>query len=140
MDITYIPPLCEGMHSPAGQWMARGFIYLTAALDWFTCRALAWRGSITLEAGSDIEAVEKALARHGKPEISNTAPLLVACSQTPAGRRGGRFTLAEFINVLAAHKIKISMPLGDCKKSPAGNRWQGGLVKQHLCRAPVVSQ
>ena len=30
MDITYIP-------------MARGFIYLTAVLDWFTRRVLSWR-------------------------------------------------------------------------------------------------
>jgi hypothetical protein len=72
------------------------------------------------------------LARHGKPEISNTGPRLVACRQTPAGRRGGRFTSAEFIKVLASWKIKISMTLGDCKKSPAGSRWQGGLVKQRF--------
>jgi putative transposase len=132
MDITYIPPLCEGMHSPAGQWMARGFIYLTAALDWFTRRAPSWRVSITLEAGSDIEAVEKVLARHGKPEIFNTDPLFVACRQTPAGQRDSQFTSADFIKVLAAHKIKISMPLGDCRQSPADNRWQGGLVKQRF--------
>ena len=56
MDITYIP-------------MARGFIYLAAVLDWFTRRALFWRVSITLEADFCIEAVEEALARHGKPEI-----------------------------------------------------------------------
>jgi hypothetical protein len=42
MDITYIPPLGECMHSPRGQWMARGFIYLAAVLDWFTRRVLAW--------------------------------------------------------------------------------------------------
>ena len=103
MDITYIPPLCEGMHSPAGQWMARGFIYLAAVLDWFTRRVLSWRVSITLEADFCIEAVEEALARHGKPEIFNTD-------------QGSQFTSAEFIKVLAAHEIKISMPLGDCKK------------------------
>jgi hypothetical protein len=56
------------------------------------------------------------LARHGKPEISNTGPLLVVCRQTPAGRRGGRFTSAEFIKVLASWKIKISMTLGYCNK------------------------
>ncbi len=107
MDITYIPPLCEGMHSPAGQWLARGFIYLAAVLDWFTRRAPSWRGSITLEAGSEIEAVEEALARHGKPEIFNTAPLLVACRPTPARRWGSRFTSAEFINVPAVHKLSL---------------------------------
>ena len=60
MDITYIP-------------MARGFVYLTAVVDWFSRRVLAWRLSITMEAGFCIEALEEALARHGRPDIfSNT--------------------------------------------------------------------
>jgi hypothetical protein len=33
-----------------------GFMCLAAALDWFTCQVLSWRGSITLEAGLYIEA------------------------------------------------------------------------------------
>lgn len=83
MDITYIP-------------MARGFIYLAAVLDWFTRRVLAWRVSITLEADFCIEAVEEALARHGAPEIFNTD-------------QGSQFTSTDFIKVLAARRIKISM-------------------------------
>jgi putative transposase len=59
MDITYIP-------------MARGFVYLTVVLDWFSRRVLAWRVSITMEVEFCLEAVEEALARHGKPEIFNT--------------------------------------------------------------------
>ena len=59
MDITYIP-------------MARGFVYLAAVIDWFSRRVLAWRLSITMEAEFCVEAVEEALARHGKPEIFNT--------------------------------------------------------------------
>ena len=39
MDITYIA-------------MARGFVYLAVALDWFSRRVLAWRLSITMEARS----------------------------------------------------------------------------------------
>src|SRR5215212_7534152 len=35
MDITYVP-------------MARGFVYLAAAIDWFSRRVLAWRLSITI--------------------------------------------------------------------------------------------
>jgi putative transposase len=58
-DITYIP-------------MARGFVYLAAVVDWFIRRVLAWRLSITMEADFCIEAVEEALAKHGKPEIFNT--------------------------------------------------------------------
>ena len=45
MDITYIP-------------MARGFVYLTAVLDRFSRRVLAWRLSITLEAEFCLDAVE----------------------------------------------------------------------------------
>ena len=59
MDITYIP-------------MARGFVYLVAVLDWFSRKVLAWRLSTTLETGPCIEALKKAMRRHGKPEIMNT--------------------------------------------------------------------
>ena len=83
MDITYIP-------------MARGFIYLAAVLDWFTRRVLSWRVLITLEAYFCIEAVEEALAKPGKPEIFNTD-------------QGSQFTSNDFIKVLAAREIKISM-------------------------------
>ncbi len=83
MDITYIP-------------MARGFIYLAAVLDWFTRRVLSWRVSITLEADFCIEAVEEALAKHGTPEIFDTD-------------QGSQFTSTDFIKVLAAREIKISM-------------------------------
>jgi len=82
-DITYIP-------------MARGFIYLTAVIDWFTRRVLSWRVSITLEAAFCIEAVEEALARFGRPEIFNTD-------------QGSQFTSLEFTKVLADTGVKISM-------------------------------
>jgi len=83
MDITYIP-------------MARGFIYLAAVVDWFTRRILAWRVSITLEVDFCIEAVEEALARHGAPEIFNSD-------------QGSQFTSTDFIKVLAAREVRISM-------------------------------
>jgi putative transposase len=71
MDITYIP-------------MARGFVYLTAVVDWFSRRVLAWRLPITLEVEFCLDAVEEALARHGRPEISNTdskyAPASCSCA------------------------------------------------------------
>src|SRR5271154_3991521 len=56
MDITYIP-------------MARGFVYLAVVLDWFSRRVLSGRVSITMEAAFCVEALEDALAKHGKPEI-----------------------------------------------------------------------
>ena len=67
MDITYIP-------------MAHGFVYLAAVLDWFSRRVLAWRLSITLETEFCLEAVQEALARHGKPEIFNTDSKYVPAS------------------------------------------------------------
>lgn len=59
MDITYIP-------------MARGFVYLTAVVDWFSRRVLAWRVSISMEVDFCLDALDEALARHGRPEIFNT--------------------------------------------------------------------
>jgi len=59
MDNTYIP-------------MAPGFVYLTAVVDWFSRRMLAWKPSITMDASFYIEALEEALSRNEKPEIFNT--------------------------------------------------------------------
>jgi putative transposase len=83
MDITYIP-------------MARGFVYLAVVLDWFSRRVLSWRISITMEVDFCLEAVEEALARHGKPEIFNTD-------------QGSQFTSVEFTGLLLSNQIKVSM-------------------------------
>jgi len=83
MDITYIP-------------MARGFVYLAVVLDWFSRRVLSWRLSITMEAAFCVEALEDALARHGKPDIFNTD-------------QGSQFTGQAFTGVLAGNAIAISM-------------------------------
>lgn len=76
--------------------MASGFVYLTVVLDWFSRRVLAWRVSITLEVDFCVEAVEEALARHGRPEIFNTD-------------QGSQFTSGPFTGLLLTHGIKISM-------------------------------
>ena len=76
--------------------MAKGFVYLTVVLDWLSRRVLSWRVSITMEADFCIEALEGALATHGRPEIFNTD-------------QGSYFTGATSTGVLAAHEIKISM-------------------------------
>ncbi|MCK3395015.1 IS3 family transposase [Escherichia coli] len=83
MDLTYIP-------------MARGFVYLCAVVDWFSRKVLSWRLSITMEAAFCIEAVEEALARHGRPEIFNTD-------------QGSQFTSIDFTAVLKRSQIAISM-------------------------------
>ena len=59
MDTTYIP-------------MQRGFVYLTAVLDWATRRGLAWRVSDTLTADPCVEALEEAILKYSPPEIMNT--------------------------------------------------------------------
>jgi len=76
--------------------MAKGFVYLVAIVDWFSRKVLAWRVSISMEADFCIEALEEALARYGKPEIFNTD-------------QGSQFTSADFIGVLIANAIAISM-------------------------------
>ncbi|MTE25177.1 DDE-type integrase/transposase/recombinase, partial [Microbacterium sp. ZXX196] len=70
--------------------------YLAAVIDWFSRKVLAWKLSITLSADFCIEALEEALARHGRPEIFNSD-------------QGSQFTSAEFIKVLKAAEIAISM-------------------------------
>jgi putative transposase len=82
-DITYVP-------------MAHGFVYLVAVIDWFSRRVLSHRVSITMEAGFCIEALQEALAKHGKPEIFNSD-------------QGSQFTSAEFTSVLLKSGIAISM-------------------------------
>jgi putative transposase len=82
-DITYIP-------------MSKGFVYLVAVMDWFSRRVLAWRLSITMEADFCVEALQEAIAKHGKPSIFNTD-------------QGVQFTSAGFLDELAASGIQISM-------------------------------
>ena len=59
-------------------------------------RVLAWRVSITLETEFCINAVQEALARHGKSEIFNTD-------------QGSPFTRATFTGILKGQAIAISM-------------------------------
>ena len=88
MDTTYIP-------------MQRGFVYLTAVLDWATRRVLAWRLSNTLTADPCVEALEEAILKYGPPEIMNTD-------------QGSQFTSSAFIGVLEQNKIQISMDGKGC--------------------------
>jgi putative transposase len=101
MDITYVP-------------MARGFVYLAAVVDWFSRRVLSWRVSITLEAAFCVEALEEALARHGRPEVFNTD-------------QGSPFTSLDFTSVLLKAGIAISM---DGKGS-----WRDNVFVERLWRS-----
>ena len=82
MDITYIR-------------LGKGFVYLTAIMDWHSRYVLAWRLSNTLTADFCVECLNDAL-QYGKPEIFNTD-------------QGCQFTSEEFTQVLIKNKITISM-------------------------------
>lgn len=100
-DITYIP-------------MPKGFLYLAVVMDWYSRRVLSWRLSNTLEADFCIEAVEEALAVHGKPEIFNSD-------------QGSQFTSDDFTDMLKDAKVKISM---DGK-----GRWMDNVFVERLWRS-----
>ena len=82
-DISYIP-------------MKRGFVYLTAVIDWFSRRVLSWKLSITMDVSFCLEALDEALEKYGKPEIFNTD-------------QGSQFTSEAFTGRLKKEGIKISM-------------------------------
>jgi len=81
-DITYVP-------------IQRGYLYLTAVMDWYSRYVLAWELSNSLEAGFCVEALEQALAV-GQPGIFNTD-------------QGAQFTSAEFTSRLKSRAVRISM-------------------------------
>lgn len=82
-DITYIP-------------MAKGFIYLTVIMDWYSRKILSWRLSNTMDTSFCLDALEEAIDYYGKPEIFNTD-------------QGSQYTSDDFIGVLKDNEIKISM-------------------------------
>ena len=83
LDTTYIP-------------MARGFVYLTAVLDWSSRKVLAAKIAITLEACHAVAVLEEAFARHGTPEIINTD-------------QGSQFTADEFIQAVQGQGSRLSI-------------------------------
>jgi len=82
-DITYIR-------------LAKGFVYLTAVMDWHSRYVLAWEVSVTMEEGFCVSALQSALRRHGRPEIFNTD-------------QGAQFTGQAFTGVLKEAQVTISM-------------------------------
>lgn len=83
MDITYIP-------------MRKGFMYLTAVIDWYSRYVLSWKLSNTLDTEFCLRAVEEAMSRYGRPAIFNTD-------------QGCQFTSQAFTGLLEANGIRISM-------------------------------
>ncbi|MCI2811262.1 IS3 family transposase [Eoetvoesia caeni] len=83
LDTTYIP-------------MARGFMYLTAVVDWASRKVLAHRVAITLEAVHAVDALEEAFTRYGLPDIVNTD-------------QGSQFTASAFAEAVQSRGIRLSM-------------------------------
>ncbi len=81
-DITYVP-------------LRRGFLYLTAVMDWHSRYVLSWRLSNTLDVEFCLAALEEALSQ-GCPEVFNTD-------------QGVQFTSASFTGRLEAAGAKVSM-------------------------------
>jgi putative transposase len=81
-DITYVP-------------MPRGFMYLTAVIDWYSRYVLSWQLSNSLEGSFCLEVLEQAL-QQGRPEIFNTD-------------QGVQYTAAAFTGRLQRDEILISM-------------------------------
>jgi putative transposase len=83
LDTTYIP-------------MARGFVYLTAVVDWASRKVLASKVAITLESCHAVDVLKEALIHHGRPEVVNTD-------------QGSQFTADEFVQVVKDSGCKLSM-------------------------------
>lgn len=81
-DITYIP-------------MKKGFMYLTAVMDWYSRYILSWEISNSADSDFCIVCLKRAL-RKGKPEIFNSD-------------QGSQFTSEAFTSLLQSEKIRISM-------------------------------
>ena len=99
-DITYIR-------------MHKGFVYLTAIIDWYSRFVLDWQLSINMEADFCIETLGRVLAST-HCEIFNTD-------------QGSQFTSKGFIDLLTEHQIKISM---DGK-----GRWVDNVFVERLWRS-----
>ncbi len=74
----------------------KGFVYLTASIDWDSRYVLSWRMSTTPGRSFCIEALQEALEQYGNPEIFNTD-------------HGCQYTSEAFPGLLKANQIKISM-------------------------------
>jgi putative transposase len=82
-DITYIR-------------LKGGFVYLTVVMDWYSRYVLSWEISVTMDDSFCVSALERALRRHGCPEIFNTD-------------QGSQYTGNAFTGVLKEHGVRISM-------------------------------
>jgi len=82
IDITYIR-------------LRAGWMYLVAILDWYSRYVVSWELDQSMQLPFVLEAMHRALAR-GMPQICNND-------------QGSQFTSQEYIQLLTAHGVRISM-------------------------------
>ena len=82
-DITYIP-------------MGKGFLYLTAIMDWHTRKILSWRLSNSMKVDFCLECLSEAVDIYGPPEILNTD-------------QGAQYTCKEYRDLVEASGARLSM-------------------------------
>lgn len=82
-DITYIP-------------MSRGFMFMVAIIDVYSRYIVGWDISNTMPASWVCKVVDKAIKKHGAPEILNSD-------------QGSQFTSLQYKELLDQHGVKISM-------------------------------
>ena len=76
--------------------MAKGFVYLTAVVDWASRKVLAAKVAITLETCHAVAVLQEAFTLHGKPEIVNTD-------------QGSQFSAQAFVRAVKEQGCKLSM-------------------------------
>lgn len=91
-----------------------GFVYLVAIMDWYSRKVLSWEISNSMDESFCVSALERAIRLYGVPEIFNTD-------------EGAQFTGNEFIGVIKANNIRISM---DDK-----GRWMDNVFIERLWRS-----
>lgn len=83
LDTTYSP-------------MAKGFVSLTAVMDWASRKVLASTVASTLEACHAVAVLQEAFTRHGQPEMVNTD-------------QGSQFTAQAFVHAVKERGCHLSM-------------------------------
>ena len=101
-DITYIP------------WQ-RGYVYLTAIIDWNTRAVLSWNLSNTMDVSFCLEALSEAV------EVAGKAPAILNTDQ------GCQFTCKEWIAAVEGMGTRVSMDGKGC--------WKDNVLIERLWRS-----
>jgi putative transposase len=111
-DISYIP-------------MKSGHLYITAIIDVYSRRILAWDISNSLEAIVSLSVLKEAIKRYGVPEILNSD-------------QGSQYTSKEWTSTLESHGIRISMDgKGRCLDNIYIERFWRTLKREHIYLNPA---